>query len=159
MLWRRLNQKASKLVSDSWQGHLLSCPRQIKKVNRFLFSIVVESLGWLNGYFCPEQINNSSKPFRPEIPLKRISMFFSEINRNIVLFPYPCSPFTTERALLSVIQMTWLTFIWIPLNPICDVNPLLRSTVSFFILQPFDNWKDPFVCHSNDVININMNSI
>ena len=81
-----------------------------------------------NGYFCPKQINNSSVPFRPEIPLKRNSKFFSTVNRTIVLFfSYPCSSLTTERAPLSVIQMTWLTFIWIPFNPICDFAPLAEG--------------------------------
>ena len=86
------------------------------------------SINELNGYFCPKQINNSSVPFRPEIPLKRNSKLFSTMNRIIVLFfSYHCSPLTTERAPLSVIQMTWLTFIWIPLNPICDFAPLAEG--------------------------------
>ena len=68
-----------------------------------------------NRYFCPKQINNSSVPFRPEIPLKRNSKFFSTMNRIIVLF--------------------------------------------FLPLQPFHNWKSTFVCHSNDLINIHLNSI
>ena len=69
-----------------------------------------------NGYFCPKQINNSSVPFRPEIPLKRNSKFFFYHEQNhcfIFLLP----------------------------------------------LQPADNWKSTFVCHSNDLIKIHMNSI
>ena len=50
------------------------------------FLIVAKSMrcNELNGYFCPDQINNSSIPFRDPLTFEGDVKGFSDINRTIV---------------------------------------------------------------------------
>ena len=115
MLWRRLNQKANKLVSDSWQGHLLSCPRQLKKgkqISIFHCCRITGLVEWIFLSWTDQQFIQTIHTRDP--PETDINVFFWDKQKHC--------------------------FISLP-------------------LQPFHNWKSTFVCHSNHLINIHLNSI